>query len=293
MCVCVFSADVQQLLEQQERRSSLDQQEPDPSHIKQEEEEEVLISQEGEQLHHLEEADVTKFTFTLVSVKSEKDEEKAQSSQHQKQSEERRETPSVISSSSEQMKRESDGEDCGGPEPARNTYPVIQQVWSLSVIKEEEEEQLHHLEADITKFPFTIIAVKSEDDEDKVQFSQLHQSQTEENREAELPASSSTQQTETGAHVEDCGGPGPSRNLDPGRDLQPACEGSHTGKNRLSCSVCGKKFSQSGNLKIHMRIHTGEKPFICSECGKTFRHSNSLKSHMSVHRKERELSSRV
>ncbi|KAF7644849.1 hypothetical protein LDENG_00214630, partial [Lucifuga dentata] len=77
-------ADVQQLLEQQERRSSLDQEEPEPSHIKKEEEEEVLISQEGEQLHDLEEADVTKFP------------------------------PSGP-----------DGEDCGGPEPARNTYPGI------------------------------------------------------------------------------------------------------------------------------------------------------------------------
>ncbi|KAF7640736.1 hypothetical protein LDENG_00019080, partial [Lucifuga dentata] len=84
------SADVQQLLEQQERRSSLDQEEPEPSHIKKEEEEEILISQEGEQLHDLEEADVTKFT------------------------------PSG-----------SDGEDCGGPEPARNTYPVMTRFLTL------------------------------------------------------------------------------------------------------------------------------------------------------------------
>ncbi|KAF7641115.1 hypothetical protein LDENG_00293420 [Lucifuga dentata] len=83
MCISVFPADVQQLLMQQERRSSLDQEDPEPSHIKKEEEEELLISQEGEQLHDLEEADITK------------------------------------------INRESDGEDCGGPEPARNTYPGI------------------------------------------------------------------------------------------------------------------------------------------------------------------------
>ncbi|KAF7644524.1 hypothetical protein LDENG_00220610, partial [Lucifuga dentata] len=75
----------------QERRSSLDQEEPESSHIIKEKQDEVLISQEGEQLHHLEEADITKFTFTLVPVKSEEDEEKVQSSQLQKQSEEKRE----------------------------------------------------------------------------------------------------------------------------------------------------------------------------------------------------------
>ncbi|KAF7642589.1 hypothetical protein LDENG_00255270, partial [Lucifuga dentata] len=122
--VRLHRADVQQLLVQQERRSSLDQEEPEPSHIKKEEEEEV-ISQEGEQLHHLEEADVTKFSFTLVPVKSEEDEEKVQSSQLQKQSEEKREAESVSSSSTEQTEREADGENCGGPEAARNTCPGI------------------------------------------------------------------------------------------------------------------------------------------------------------------------
>ncbi|XP_075947907.1 uncharacterized protein LOC142949910 isoform X3 [Anarhichas minor] len=143
-------ADVQQLLvvkeedtpEQQEWSSSLDQEDPEPPHIKEEQEdpepphikeeqddpepphikeeqedpepphikeeqEEFWTSQEGEQLQGLEEARI-KFSFT--PVKSEDDEEEAQSSQlHQRQT--------------EQMETEADGEDCGGPEPDRNSEP--------------------------------------------------------------------------------------------------------------------------------------------------------------------------
>ncbi len=33
------------------------------------------------------------------------------------------------------------------------------------------------------------------------------------------------------------------------------------------CSECGKKFTQSANLQVHMRKHTGERPYECSECG--------------------------
>ncbi|KAM6925923.1 uncharacterized protein PEZ65_009540 [Lycodopsis pacificus] len=112
--VRIQRAHVQQLLlvkeevpsEQQEWSSSLDQEDPEPPHIK-EEQEELCTSQEGEQLQGLEEADV-KFSFT--PVKSEDEEEEAQSSQlHQRQP--------------EHMETEADGEDCGGPDPDRNLDP--------------------------------------------------------------------------------------------------------------------------------------------------------------------------
>uniref|UniRef100_UPI003AABB8E1 uncharacterized protein n=1 Tax=Centroberyx gerrardi TaxID=166262 RepID=UPI003AABB8E1 len=130
--VRLHRADVQQLLvckeevppEQQDWSPSLDQEDPEPPHIK-EEQEELWTSQEGEQLQGPEEADITEFPFTPVPVKSEDDEETPQSSQlHQSQTEENREAEPLASSSTEQMKTEADGEDCGVSEPARNLDPA-------------------------------------------------------------------------------------------------------------------------------------------------------------------------
>ncbi|XP_071062089.1 uncharacterized protein [Pseudochaenichthys georgianus] len=82
-------ADVQLLVvvkeeflpDQQEWSTSLDPEDPvPPPHIKQEQEE-LRISQEGEQLQELEEAEITESTFTTDPVKSEDDKEKPQSSQ--------------------------------------------------------------------------------------------------------------------------------------------------------------------------------------------------------------------
>nr|XP_020496269.1 uncharacterized protein LOC109989011 [Labrus bergylta] len=117
--------EVQQLLsgeeevpsEQQERSSSLDQEDsPEPPHIK-EDREELWSSQEGEQLQGAEEADISMFVFTPVPVKREEDdEEEPQSSQlHEIQTEERRDT--------EHLKADAYGEDCRGPEPDGDFNP--------------------------------------------------------------------------------------------------------------------------------------------------------------------------
>ncbi|XP_056286153.1 protein TsetseEP-like isoform X2 [Pseudoliparis swirei] len=92
-----------------------DQENPEPPHIKEEQEnpepphikeqyEELWTGREGEQLQGLEEAGL-KLSFTPVKA-----EEEAQSSKlHQRQT--------------EPMEIEADGDDCGGPEPARNADP--------------------------------------------------------------------------------------------------------------------------------------------------------------------------
>ncbi|XP_056261858.1 gastrula zinc finger protein XlCGF57.1-like isoform X3 [Pseudoliparis swirei] len=133
---------------------------------------------------------------------------------------------------------------------------------------------------------------------------------TQENREAEPPAGSSTGHMETEEDGEDCGGPEPDRNSDPDRRLDPETDNSDdwketreppSGLNSLnyddvslekpfSCSECEKAFNDRGNLRNHMRIHTGEKPFSCSECEKRFRFNGDLKRHTRTHSGEKPFS---
>ncbi|XP_038551323.1 zinc finger protein 771-like [Micropterus salmoides] len=284
--------------EQQDSSPSLDQEDPpEPPHIK-EEQEELFTTQEGEQLRGLENADITKFTFTPVKSE-EDDEEKPQSSQlHQRLT--------------EQMETEANGEDCGGPEPARNSDPDRpshsaaddKMLPSSEPRTSWEGEPLRGLEeADIIKFPFSPVSVKSEEDEEeKPQSSQLHQRLTE--------------QMETEADGEDCGGPEPARNSDLDRHLQPAAgdktsdssepetgvsydreetrepqsglnplqnkevPGSDVEYNNGKTSSCSSEYAASFG---HKGLQTGEKQFRCPVCDKRYFCKESLMSHMRLH----------
>ncbi|XP_053303084.1 gastrula zinc finger protein XlCGF57.1 isoform X2 [Pleuronectes platessa] len=171
----------------------------------------------------------------------------------------------------------------------------------------QEGELLQGVEEADIKFTSIPVAVKSEEDEETPQSSQLHQSQTEENRAI-------------------CGGPEPepepARNSGPEGHLQPGPEdktedssefkskafdtklkqrnepclnfvndsGCNAVKKSFSCSQCGKMFGRKEHLQTHVRIHTGERPFICSECGKTFGCKRSLLGHMTSHTGEKPFS---
>ncbi|XP_034088845.1 zinc finger protein with KRAB and SCAN domains 1-like isoform X2 [Gymnodraco acuticeps] len=325
----IHRADVQQLVvkeevppEQQEWSSSLDQEDPEPPpHIK-EEQEELRISQEGEQLQGLEEADITKSTFTPVPVKSEDDEVKPQSAQlHQTQTEDNREAEPPASSSAEHMETEADGEDCRGPEPARNSDPERHLQPETEDNSGDSSEPGTEDSADWKKSREPGLRHKCVGR----QSSQLHQTQTEENREGEPPASSSAEHMETEADGEDCGGPEPARNSDPERHLQPETEDNPGGSaepdtgdssepdtgdssepdtgdssetdtgdsSEPDTGDSSESDTEDSSEPDSSRRRAGDKPFRCSVCKKCFTQGGGLKMHMRIHTGEKPFSCSV
>ncbi|XP_061748534.1 uncharacterized protein LOC133546736 isoform X2 [Nerophis ophidion] len=142
----------------QEERPLQQQEDPQPPHIK-EEEEEVWISQEGECPVGQEEADVSKFPLTVVSVKTEEHEDKPPESSQLHHSPNIQQPPHI-------KEEEED------PQPP-HMKEEEEEVW----ISQEGECPVGQEEADVSKFPLTVVSVKTEEHEDKPpESSQLHHS---------------------------------------------------------------------------------------------------------------------
>ncbi|XP_058505073.1 gastrula zinc finger protein XlCGF52.1-like [Solea solea] len=57
----------------------------------------------------------------------------------------------------------------------------------------------------------------------------------------------------------------------------------HTGEMPLICNVCKNSFNSKQSLDIHTRTHTGERPYSCETCGERFVHGLALKKHKTTH----------
>ena len=216
--------------DQQERSLSLVQVKLEPPLIKEEQETLFLRPEEGDGS-----------TFTLVAVKVEDDEDTK--------------TP-LASTSTEHMavcKEEV------SPEQERSSS-LLQEEPEPPHIKEEQEELLQRPEEPVGSM-LTLLAVKSEVDEDI----SSHRS------EVEVELESDTEVT------------------DDSDDWGETSGGVHTGERPFHCKHCDKSFSRPDNLKAHQRIHTGEKPFQCKHCDKSFSRSSTLKTHQRIHTGENPL----
>ncbi|XP_062414358.1 zinc finger protein 27-like isoform X2 [Pungitius pungitius] len=249
---------------------------PEPPHTK-EEQEDLWTSQEAEQLQGLEEADI-KISFT---VKSEGDEEEAQSSQlNQRQT--------------QQMETEGDGEDCGGPEPDRNSHPepatddsVDSDFW-----KETREPQSGLYSLKRTEISDTILGCHtlSKDVGAPERDHSVDSDFWKDNRMSALNSLNSSRvlESETRFTVtkpytcSECG-----KRFHHNYNLRNHMM-HHTGEKAFFCSMCGLKCLYKSHLEIHMRTHTREKPFPCSVCGKRYAHKASMQSHMAVHTVEKQ-----
>ncbi|XP_035854234.1 gastrula zinc finger protein XlCGF17.1-like isoform X4 [Sander lucioperca] len=276
-------SDVQEVIvgeeHQQEWSSSLDQEDTKPPDIK-EEQEELWISQEGEQLQELEEADITKFPFTLLHVKSEVDEEKPQFSLDPDTHLQPDTDDNTGDSSEAETDDSADWRETREPQSGLNSLnnndvPVCDLTCSTDAKKYVKRFGTSgHLKRDVRSptgkntFSCSVCNKAFTVNGSLQKHMKIHTG--EKSFSCSICKKAFIESGYLNRHMR-----------------------IHTGEKAFSCSVCKKAFTLSGSLQKHMRIHTGEKPFMCSICKNAFTESGSLRRHMRIHTGEKPFSCSV
>ncbi|XP_067115595.1 uncharacterized protein [Osmerus mordax] len=199
------------------------------------------------------------------------------------------------------------------PEPPQ--IKEEQELWTS-----QEVEQLQGLQSETTVSVFTSTSVKHDSDQEgSSECSHLDQTVKVENREGDsLPSNTTEEQIKAEPDGQDYAAPEPGSDSQPLSVVAPDCptaqsleeeehggvllfrnrineaqprenmpQRRHTGKTIHQCQQCNKRFSQKGNMVIHMRTHTGEKPYQCQRCNKRFSQKGNLVGHMKTHTGEK------